>query len=603
MVKNLMPLLACMLLMACNSSTNHQNNQFNAEVQQFLNNYDSTYQQLAYTSSKASWKLNTMIDETDTLTSYKKRKAEEAMAAFVGSIEIIDQAKSYLQSTENLGALQQKHLTRILFNAAPNTQTAAEEVKSLIALETSQVEKLFGFDFKVDNQSKSTNEIDRILATSADLSERLKYWKSSKEVGRGLKEGLDQSRHLRNQIVRSLGYENYFSYNVSEYEMTAKEMIAMNKQLVNEIWPLYRELHTWARYSLAEKYGEPVPDMLPAHWLPNRWGQQWTDMVTVEGLDINTALAKKSAEWIVQQGEDFYISLGFDPLPKSFYEMSSLYPLPDGTPYKKNNHASAWHLDLDKDVRSLMSVEANADWWETTLHELGHIYYYMSYTNDSVPISLRRGANRAFHEAVGSLIGLASLQQPFLVQMGLADSGAQVDQIQTLLKEALQYIVFIPWSSGVMTAFEYALYAEELPVDSFNSKWWALKTMYQGIESPGERGEDYCDAASKTHIINDVAEYYDYALSFVLLFQFHDHIAREILHQDPHATNYYGEKDVGDFLKKLLEPGATVDWRKHLEESIGSGISAKPMLDYFAPLSNYLKEQNKNRKHTLPENL
>jgi peptidyl-dipeptidase A len=133
-----------------------------------------------------------------------------------------------------------------------------------------------------------------------------------------------------------------------------------------------------------------VPELLPADWLPNRWGQDWSAMVNVQGLSLEDSLRKKSAEWVVRRGEDFYKSLGFDALPASFYQKSSLYPLAPGTAYKKNTHASAWHMDLADDVRSLMSVEPNGEWWETTLHELGHVYYYRTYTNPDVPLILRR---------------------------------------------------------------------------------------------------------------------------------------------------------------------------------------------------------------------
>lgn len=161
----------------------------------------------------------------------------------------------------------------------------------------------------------------------------------------------------------------------------------------------------------------------------------------------------------------------------------------------------------------------------------------------------------------------------------------------------------MPFGAGVMTEFENALYAENLPKDQFNKKWWELAKKYQGMVPPTERGEDYCDAASKTHINNDAAQYYDYAISYILLFQFHDHISKNILKQDPHATNYYGSKAVGEFLKGILKTGANNDWRQLLQESVGSQISAKPMLDYFAPLMDYLKEQNKDRTYTLPESL
>ena len=85
----------------------------------------------------------------------------------------------------------------------------------------------------------------------------------------------------------------------------------------------------------------------------------------------------------------------------------------------------------------------------------------------------------------------------------------------------------------------------------------------------------------------------------MLLFQLHDHIAHNILREDPHDTNYYGRKDVGDFLRSMMRPGATVDWIELLRERTGSPLSARPMVDYFAPLKRWLVEQNRGRKSTL----
>ncbi len=127
--------------------------------------------------------------------------------------------------------------------------------------------------------------------------------------------------------------------------MTADEMLRLNDDLNRELRPLYRELHTWARHELAQRYKMPVPEQLPAHWLPNRWGQDWAALVEVKGLDVNGALRRHDPEWVVRQGEQFYRSLGFDSLPQTFWQKSSLYPLPADAPYKKNTHASAWHLD------------------------------------------------------------------------------------------------------------------------------------------------------------------------------------------------------------------------------------------------------------------
>jgi peptidyl-dipeptidase A len=324
-------------------------------------------------------------------------------------------------------------------------------------------------------------------------------------------------------------------------------------------------------------------------------------MVEVEGLNVDDALKAKTARWVVEQAEQFYISLGFPALPKSFYEKSSLYPLPADAPYKKNTHASAWHLDLQQDVRSLMSVEPNAEWYETAHHELGHIYYYISYTNPQVPPLLREGANRGYHEAIGTLIGLAATQRPFLEARGLVSPGAKVDEMQALLREALNYVAYMPFATGTMTRFEYDLYENNLPKDEYNKRWWELAQKYQGVVPPGPRGEEYCDACTKTHINDDAAQYYDYAIANVLLFQLHDHIARKILKQDPHATNYYGSRAVGDFLRKIMSPGSSRDWRAVLKEATGEDLSAKAMLRYFEPLMDYLKKANAGRKYTLPE--
>lgn len=570
-----------------------------AEVQEALDGYSDTYQALATVSSEAQWASNTRIREGDDTNAKRTQAADEALAAFTGSVANIEMARGYLARRDDLSDLQVRQLERILFLAAGNPQTIQATVKARIAAETRQNEALYGYTFHLDGKEVTPNEIDVGLRTETDLARRRAIWEASKEVGKELRGGLVALQRLRNVSVRALGYSDFFSYMASEYGMTTDELAEEIEKVNRELRPLFRELHTWTRHELAKRYGQPVPDLIPADWLPNRWGQDWSALVEVEGFDLDTALEKKSAEWLVQQAERFYVSLGFEPLPQVFWDKSSLYPLPAGAPYKKNTHASAWHMDLDRDVRSLMSVEANTEWYETTHHELGHIYYYLCYTNPDVPRLLREGANRAYHEAVGSLMGLAAMQPRFVDTIGLGSDGERPDPIQILLQSALNYVVFIPWSAGTMFTFEKELYADELPSERWNERWWELVAKYQGIAPPTARGEEYCDAATKTHINDDPAGYYDYALSFVLLFQLHDHIAREILEQDPRDTDYYGRKDVGDFLRTILTPGSSVDWRELLREKTGSALTAEPMLRYYEPLMEWLKKENAGRKATI----
>ena len=597
--------LSAMLLISCGNGAGTANNDaVQKEAQAFLDKYTTEYVTLYTNSSEAQWKSNTEIVEGDSTNTVNAAKADEAMAAFTGSKENIAQAKKFMEQKDKLTDIQVKQLELILYAAANNPQTIADIVKQRIKAENEQTRQLYSFQYIYNGKKVSTNDLDAALKSETDLNKRLAAWEASKEVGKSLKGGLVNLRNLRNKTVQELGYHDYFSYQVSDYHMEANEMMQTMDKLMNELYPLYRELHTWMRYEMAKKYGaKDVPDYLPAHWLPNRWGQDWSSVVNVEGIDLDKILATKSKEWIVKEGEKLYTSIGFPALPETFWQKSSLYPYPADSNVKKNNHASAWHMNLDKDVRSLMSVEPNAEWWETANHELGHIYYYMTYTNKDVPPLLRGGANRAYHEAIGTMMGLAAMQKPYLAGRGLIDANVKTDSIKALLKEALNSVVFIFFSSGTMSNFEKAMYVDNLPENQFNTKWWELAKKYQGIVPPSARGEEYCDAATKTHINDDPAQYYDYALSYVILYQLHNHISKNILKQDPRATNYYGQTGIGDFLKKITYPGASKDWRMVLKESTGDELNAKAMLEYFQPLVSWLKEQNKGKKYTLPEAL
>jgi peptidyl-dipeptidase A len=598
MKKSALLLLAIVWLSACkNDSTNHKE-----QVQKYLDDYNNKYRELYTASSEGQWKVNTHIVEGDSSNAVESRKADEAMAKFTGSKQNIDQATAFLKWENDLSPLQIKQLKKILFLAAGNPESVEDVVKERIKAETAQTEKLYGFKFSIDGKEVTPNKIDSMLTASKDLNTRKKAWESSKEVGKSLKEGLVHLRDLRNKVVQALGYKDFFTYQVSEYGMTTEEMMDMLNKFNKELNPLFRELHTYTRYELAKKYGvKEVPDFIPAHWLTNRWGQDWGEMITVEGLNLDSSLKTKPLEWFPKQAERFYVSIGFDSLPKTFWEKSSLYPVAENAGYKKNTHASAWHMDLDKDVRSLMSIDADSKWYETVHHEYGHIYYYMTYSNPDVPYLMREGANRAYHEALGSMMGLAAMQKPFAAGLGLVDGNSKTDSMKQLLKDALHYVVFIPWSAGTMSVFEKELYVNNISPDQFNKRWWEIVKQYQGIVPPSERGEEYCDAASKTHINDDPAQYYDYALSFILLFQVHDYISKNILHQDPHSTNYYGNKEIGKFIQDIMRPGGSGDWRKLLKDKTGEDLSARAMLEYFSPLMDWLKKENGGRKYTFPE--
>ncbi|HKB88964.1 MAG TPA: M2 family metallopeptidase, partial [Opitutaceae bacterium] len=542
-------------------------------------------------NSEAQWLAATDVTPAHDASS---ETAGKAYAAFTGNPALINEAKDLLTHRHELTPLTVKELEQALLNAAEGPMTKPDLVAARVAAETQQASVLNSFEFKLNGKPITANEIDNLLTSSKDLKERQAIWEASKQSGVALKPGLIKLRELRNGVAQELGHHDYFALQVAGYGMTTDEMVKLQDNFMRELRPLYLQLHTWVKYELAKKYGQPVPKRIPAHWINNRWSQEWTGLV--EAANIDDRFKGKTPEYIVKTAERFYTGLGFAPLPASFWVKSDLYPVPPGDPRKKNTHASCWHMDLENDIRSLQSVEPNSEWFFTAHHELGHGHYFMSYTRPEVPPLLRIGANPAFHEGIGELIAMASSQVPYLQQQGVLPADFKANPTDFLLDDALaRSIPFIFWSSGTMTHWEADVYAKNLSTDQWNARWWKYVRDLQGVEPPTDRGEDFCDAATKTHINDNPCYYYSYAIATVLKFQLHDHIARKILHQPPQACNYADNKEVGTFLYNILKKGGTEDWRKVLKEATGEDLSTRAMVEYFKPLMAWLEIQNKGR--------
>lgn len=566
-----------------------------AAAREFLAFYDSAFQPLYAVASEAEWAAATDVSEVHSAESVG---AQKAISAFTGGKHVIETARRLLADRASLDPVTAKRLDRVLLAAAESPGTIPEVTARRVEVEAEQSRIQDGYEFSLlDDQGVpvkklTANEIDEELRTSKDVAHRRRVWEAAKAIGPPLRPGLEKLQDLRNRVARELGHPSFFALQVADYGMSEAEMMKELEEILEEIRPLYEQIHCWAKHELAKKYGKPAPTRIPAHWLPNRWGQEWPGLVSA--VDLDALFEGRSKESIVQQAEAFYVSMGFPKLPDVFWKKSDLYPAEPGSNRLKNSHASAWHMDLGADVRSLMSVEPNYQWFETTHHELGHIYYYIAYTRPEVPLLLREGANRSFHEGIGELISLAAGQAPYLREVGVLPPDRKIDEIQWLLNEALKTIVFLPFSIGVMSHWERDLYAG-LPPARWNARWWEYAGQYQGMEPPAPRGEEHCDPATKTHVNDDPGQYYDYALATVLKHQLHEHIAKKILRQDPRSCSYYGSRETGLFLEGILRQGATRDWREVLREATGEEFSARALLDYYAPLMEHLKKENAGR--------
>jgi peptidyl-dipeptidase A len=571
------------------------------EAEAFLTTVTSLLAPVGVSANLADW--TSLTDVTPEHTG-QRTGADKALASLAGSKLIIEKTKALLKNRKQLDEVTARQLDKLLLSAAESPGTIPDVVAARVEAEARQSSIMDGYAFcaALPTPGKkqgpcprptTANEIDDILRKSRDLPERLRVWTASKEIGRPLKPGLVELVKLRNQVAREMGYHSYFALQVADYGMTVDEMMKLLDDALATTKPLYDQLHCFAKYELAARFKRPSPRLIPAHWIGNRWAQTWPGLI--EEANLDPLFKDSSPVDIVRSAENFYVSLGFPRLPAKFWEDSDLYPVPQGSARRKNAHASAWDINRQGDVRSLMSVEPNEEWFGTAHHELGHIYYFLSYDRPEVPWLLRDGANRAFHEAVGELAKLASQQTPYLVKVGVMPESKQPDATGWLLQSALESIVFLPWSAGTMSHFEHDLYENELPPAEWQQRWWDDVANFQGVVAPGSREGDLCDACTKTHINDDPAQYYDYALATMIKFQLHDHICNKILKQDVRACDYSGSKEVGAFLKGILSVGATRDWRTVIKEATGEPISPRAMMAFYAPLVDVLAKRNEGR--------
>ena len=347
-------------------------------------------------------------------------------------------------------------------------------------------------------------------------------------------------------MAREMGYSSFFALQVADYGMTVQEMMALLDGTLAATAPLYDGLHCWARHTLAGplQAAGPAPAARPLAGQP--LGPELAR--PGRGRRPGPLLASRTTpSAVLRRPRQFYVSLGFPRLPETFWRRSDLYPVPAGGPRKKNGHASAWHIDGERDVRSLMSVEPNQHWFGTAHHELGHIYYYLAYARPEVPYLLRTGANRAFHEAVGELARLASQQPPYLRRIWVLRAPARSPSRPAgCWPRPWTRSCSCAFAAGTMTHFERDLYEAGLPAGRVAGALVAIRRALPGHRpARAPRPAELCDACTKTHLNDDPAQYYDYALATLIKFQLHDHICRKILKQDVRACDYGGQQAGG----------------------------------------------------------
>jgi peptidyl-dipeptidase A len=446
-------------------------------------------------------------------------------------------------------------------------------------------------------------DITRVMLESRDPAELLRVWKGWHAVGAPMRADYQRFAELMNEGARELGFKDVGALWRSGYDMPPDAFAAEVDRLYSQVKPLYESLHCHVRAKLNEKYGDAVvakTGPIPAHLLGNIWAQDWTNIYDLvappsadPGYNLNEILQtrKPDAKEMVRYGERFFVSLGFDPLPETFFTRSLLVKPRDR---EVVCHASATNPDEKDDLRIKMCIEPTADDFKTIHHELGHNIYQRAYKNQS--FMFRNSANDGFHEAVGDTIAM-SVTPKYLKDLGFIEREPDPSRdLGLLMRDALDMVAFLPW--GVLVdKWRWGVFSGDIQPSEYNAAWWELREKYQGVGAPVTRTEADFDPGAKYHIPGNTP-YARYFLARFLQFQFHRALCQTAGYSGPlNRCSIYGNKEAGAKLARMLEMGASKPWPDALEAVTGQRqMDATAVTDYFKPLKSWLDQQNRGRK-------
>ena len=486
---------------------------------------------------------------------------------------------------------------------APTTPGAATELATLTTRMSSRYGKGKG---TLDGKPINGSDIEAAMGTTRDPAKLKEMWVSwNDQVGAPMRADYTRMTAISNAGAKELGFRDVGAMWQSGYDMSPEQFEALTDQIWKEVEPLYLSLHTYVRWKLNEKYGDavqPKTGPIRSDLLGNMWAQEWGNIYDVVapkgsgdlGYDTGDLLKAKGYDPVrmVKQGEAFYSSLGFAPLPETFWQRSQIVKPADR---EVICHASAWDIDNLDDIRIKMCTKVNGDDFVTIHHELGHNYYQRAYKNQ--PYLYKNGANDGFHEAIGDTVAL-SITPDYLVKIELlapAQVPAADKDIGLLLRQAMDKVAFLPFGL-LVDKWRWGVFSGKIAAGDYQKGWDALRLQYQGVVPPVARDETKFDAGAKYHIPATVP-YARYFLARVLQFQFYKAACDQAGWKGPlHRCSFYGNTAVGTKLNAMLSMGQSKPWPDALQVMTGTRqMSGKALVEYFAPLKTWLDQQNKGK--------
>jgi peptidyl-dipeptidase A len=565
-----------------------------ADAKAFLDNVNQTMLKLGVEANQGGWVQQTFItDDTDALAARANQRYIDAIARFVKDGARFDKLDLPADERRQLNVLKTS-----LVMVTPSDPKESEELTNTMA----RLESAYGKGKWCANKADpdtclNIDDVTKLMANDRDPKRLREAWEGWHTISPPMKKDYARFVELSNKGAREIGFADTGAMWRSKYDMPPDDFTKELDRLWDQVRPLYLKLHAYVRMKLHDKYGDLVPanGPIPAYLLGNIWAQEWGNiypLVAVANADPGYSLTdilkrrKMAPLDMVRAGERFYTSIGFEALPKTFWERS-LFTRPRDR--EVVCHASAWDIDLVADVRIKMCIEPTAEDFTTIHHELGHNFYQRAYKDQ--PVIFRDSANDGFHEAIGDTIAL-SVTPEYLVKIGLLDKAPDASRdLGLLMKDALDKIAFLPFGL-LIDQWRWKVFAGEVKPEQYNKAWWDLRLKYQGIAPPSPRGEEWFDPGAKYHV-PDNTPYTRYFLARILQFQFHRALAKIADCAAPlNRCSAYESTEAGKRLNAMLSMGQSRPWPDALEALTGTRqMDATAIIDYFAPLSKWLDEQ------------
>ncbi|MEZ4399001.1 MAG: M2 family metallopeptidase [Kofleriaceae bacterium] len=567
-----------------------------AEAKAFLAEVDQGLRESWTVRDTADWERSTNITPE---TEAKAATTAEAATAYL--TKKIGEAKKFASVIPQLDPESQRLF--MLLRVAGQTAPADEAKAKRLAEVTTAMDSTYGKSKVCSAPSKCQDlgALSEVLAKSRKPAELLAAWQGWHDTtGRAVRPLYEEFVPLANEGVAANGFKDVSELWLSSYDMPPEQVVAMADKLWTQVEPLYKDLHCYTRRRLSKFYGDkvvPTTGPIPAHLLGNMWAQDWSNIYDLleptkgqASPDVSKALVKQKydATKMTKLAESFFTSLGLPALPATFWERSMLVQPPGK---EVQCHASAWDPTYSGDVRIKMCIKVNQEDLITVHHELGHDYYYLAY--NKLPMLFQAGANDGFHEAIGDTIAL-SITPSYLKQVGLLDKVPENPQavINQQMFTALTKIAFLPFGL-VVDKWRWEAFSGKVKPADWNKRWWELRQQYQGVAPTVARADTDFDPGAKYHVPSNTP-YLRYFLSTILQFQFHRALCKTAGWEGPlNACSIYANKDAGAKFEAMLAMGASKPWPDALEALTGQReIDASAILEYFAPLHDWLKEQN-----------